>query len=102
MWTGELSPSRLQFAFARKFLSGESPRFVSHCLHIIPGLLDERAHRQAVHEAARQGGLVRHVHRGLVEGREDAVPQPREDDGGGFAEAGGDFDQSRMALGAVR
>ena len=30
-----------------------------------------------------------------------AIPQPREDDGGGFAEAGGDVDEKRLARGAV-
>jgi len=35
-----------------------------------------------------------------VDGRSDAVPEPGEDDGGGFAEAGRDIDELRLAASA--
>ncbi len=55
------------------------------------GLLDEGSHGQADHEAAGPGAAVGGV------GMGDAVPEPGENDGGGFAEAGGDGDELRLA-----
>ena len=61
---------------------GGDPLFHCPC-----GLLHERPHGQAIDEAARPG-----VAGGGI-GLGDAVPQPREDDGSSFAEAGRDVDQ---------
>ena len=55
--------------------------------HIIPRLLHERAHGQAIDEAARPAVLLE-MH---------PIPHPREDDGCGLAEAGRNLDQPRLA-----
>lgn len=57
-------------------------------LRLALGLLDQRAHRQAINEAA--GPVVAFV--------VHAVPEPGEDDGGGFAQAGRDRDELRFTF----
>jgi hypothetical protein len=62
-------------------------------LYFLVRLLHECPHRQAIDEAAGPRGVES---RGLrVESRlQYSIPQPREDDGCGLAEAGGDVDEA--------
>lgn len=54
-------------------------------------LLNECAHRQTVDEAAWPGAAVLNI------GVRHAVPEPGRDDGSGFAQAGRNVDQQRLA-----
>lgn len=57
-------------------------------LHIVTRLLNECAHWQAINETTRPISALFF----------NAVPEPCEDDGDGFATAGGDVDQARFAF----
>ena len=79
--------------FERGVVGVFSDKMSEPLLYFLVRLLHECPHRQAIDEAAGPRGVES---RGLrVESRlQYSIPQPREDDGCGLAEAGGDVDEA--------